>query len=454
MATVDRMGRGRILFVSRVFSTSSPGRVEKFVRRFNFLAKRGWEVHVLTPREPGQDFRSHGKKLADAVSVYTSRLPSDSVRSMYHSAIQESDDSGAAADGEFIYSLFQSIFDAAIDRAASVAESIKPWVYLPDSWIDWLPSAIRDTTTLLDRHDFDVLFTSCYPFTSHLAGLRVTANRSIPWITEFRDPWVNNPIIRTPQFWKRVSRRLERRVVQRTDRLIIHEGWFPGGRTYFDDRYPSHAHKVDQLPYVGYDDRVFDAVNVDETYNEFTIVHAGNFHGEDCSPETFLRALATLDDRGYGDFRAVFLGEFTSAHRDFTEELGIDDRVEHPGIVPYEDVAKYLKRAHAGLWLMSEEQSYESNVPSKVFDYIGAEVPILALVPPGDCTEFVRANDAGVTAHPNDTEGVVKAISELYEAHQSGGFDTGVDPEEFSRSNALAAMDSMIESVHQSGETK
>ena len=60
----------------------------------------------------------------------------------------------------------------------------------------------------------------------------------------------------------------------------------------------------------------------------------------------------------------------------------------------------------------------------KVFEYLAAERPILAAVPPeGAAAELIEETGAGVVAAPDDVEGLARALSELHAAWQTGTLD-------------------------------
>jgi glycosyltransferase involved in cell wall biosynthesis len=60
----------------------------------------------------------------------------------------------------------------------------------------------------------------------------------------------------------------------------------------------------------------------------------------------------------------------------------------------------------------------------KVFEYLAAERPILAVVPPeGAAAELIRDAGAGVVVAPDDVEGMTAALRELHARWQAGSLD-------------------------------
>ena len=57
----------------------------------------------------------------------------------------------------------------------------------------------------------------------------------------------------------------------------------------------------------------------------------------------------------------------------------------------------------------------------KVFEYLAAERPILALVPPeGAAADLIRETGAGVVVAPDDVDGMVAALSDLHARWHAG----------------------------------
>ncbi|MFL5950869.1 MAG: hypothetical protein ACJ74M_04620, partial [Gaiellaceae bacterium] len=60
----------------------------------------------------------------------------------------------------------------------------------------------------------------------------------------------------------------------------------------------------------------------------------------------------------------------------------------------------------------------------KVFEYLAAERPILAAVPPdGAAAELIRDTGAGVVAAPDDVAALTTALTRLHSSWQSGTLD-------------------------------
>ena len=67
----------------------------------------------------------------------------------------------------------------------------------------------------------------------------------------------------------------------------------------------------------------------------------------------------------------------------------------------------------------------------KVFEYLAAERPILAVVPPdGAAAELIRSANAGVVVAPDDVDGMSAALRDLHARWQAGTLaDTSLSDE-------------------------
>ena len=73
----------------------------------------------------------------------------------------------------------------------------------------------------------------------------------------------------------------------------------------------------------------------------------------------------------------------------------------------------------------------EGVLSGKVFEYLAAERPILAAVPPdGAAAALIRETGTGVVAPPDDPDAIGEALRSLHERWQGGALDgTPLTPE-------------------------
>jgi glycosyltransferase involved in cell wall biosynthesis len=157
----------------------------------------------------------------------------------------------------------------------------------------------------------------------------------------------------------------------------------------------------------------------------FRITHTGSFFGKR-DPRPFLTA---LDESGL-DVVARFVGDFRSSDREWAEERGLGEKLELIPYAPRRRALELQRDSEALLLLIPEASGRGKGVLSgKVFEYLAAERPILAAVPPdGAAAQLIRETGAGVVAPPDDVEALEQALAELVHRFQNGGLPATTIP--------------------------
>ncbi len=155
--------------------------------------------------------------------------------------------------------------------------------------------------------------------------------------------------------------------------------------------------------------------------DRFRITHTGSFFGKR-DPRPFLRALA---GPGLEDVVARFVGDFRSTDREWAAPLALGDRLELIPYVPRSRSLELQRDSDALLLLIPEAGGRGQGVLSgKVFEYLAAERPILAAVPPdGAAADLIRETGAGVVAPADDADALYGALTGLVERWRAGTLD-------------------------------
>ena len=180
----------------------------------------------------------------------------------------------------------------------------------------------------------------------------------------------------------------------------------------------------------------------------FRITHTGSFFGKR-DPRPFLQAFRDADL----DAVVRFVGDFRSTDREWAEQLGLGDRLELVDYLPRAESLRMQRDSEALLLLVPEAGGRGKGVLSgKVYEYLAAGRPILAVVPPdGAAADLVRETGAGVVAAPDDVAGIRDALLELHRQYANGGLaavelEAG-DEERLSRRARVEEMAALVREV-------
>src|SRR5207244_7291022 len=132
--------------------------------------------------------------------------------------------------------------------------------------------------------------------------------------------------------------------------------------------------------------------------------------------------LTGLAESGLEDVVARFVGDFRVADREWAESLGLGDRLELHPYVPRRRALELQRDSDALLLLIPEAGGRGRGVLSgKVFEYLAAERPILALVPPeGAAARLLNETGAGVVVPPDDVPAIRSGLEELVSRSRAG----------------------------------
>jgi glycosyltransferase involved in cell wall biosynthesis len=395
----------KILMIINFFPPAGGGGVYRPLSFVKYLSRLSWDVTVVTPR-PGE-FWISDPGLEGEVPLSTRVVRTASLSGFRFLRALRAD----KGHGE---SRRSSSGFAALRR-------IGEFFIVPDTYAGWVPFASRAARELCRREHFDVLYSTSPPDSSHLAAGRVAREFGIPWVADFRDPWINL-YLREPatSLHRALHERLERSV-SRADILLVttetHERLLKG-------KYPGC--RIVRIPN-GFDEEDFAREPVGRPPDgPFTLTHCGMLTlGRSARP--FLEGLAAFRRRSRAaaaDTRVVFIGPRESANEEWVSRFGLDGSVIFEGNIPHRECIARERRSHVLLLIKHDDERYRGLVPGKLFEYIGAKRPILAVAPEGETSEIVKALQRGETAHIGDPEGIASALEIMYTHHRAGRLES------------------------------
>lgn len=291
-------------------------------------------------------------------------------------------------------------------------------LFFPDDQLLWAPFAVRSAISVQRRRPSQVLYSSSPPVTTHLIAGLVSRRTGTPWVADFRDPWIGNSFAAPlPRFQRQLQARLERWIVEQADRVVFAtEGLAERYRT----RYPSRAERFLTIPN-GYDANELSRIQVLPRQDDgtFRVVYSGSIYG-DRELEILLDglALAIRRDSALRDrLRIELIGWMTEPNRRRAEAaMGILGPVlQVSGFIPRDESLARLRSADAGLMLLADGPERDVVVGGKLFEYLGFDRQVLAVMPRGDARAILEELEWGIVADP-DAEGVADGLERLLSA--------------------------------------
>jgi len=392
--------------VTLYFPPAGGGGVQRPLKLATHLPEIGIETHVLAPDDPKWIHRDDELQPPTLAWVHRARYLGPKGRK----------------PAEELHG------SAGLTRLARQTQLAGRRLLVPDENVSWNVTAIPAAIRIVKSEHIDVVLTTSPPSSVHLIGAAVQRATGVRWVADLRDSMVAHPHRHAERLLVRAKEQGEhavaRLVASRADAIV----------TVSD----AIAEEVRARGPKGTVETISNGSDFDDfaglehrPSTRFRITHAGSFFGKR-DPRPFLTALARS---GLDDVVARFLGDFRSADREWAETLGLGERLE---LIPYAPRRRSLelqRDSEALLLLIPDAGGRGRGVLSgKVFEYLAAERPILAAVPPdGAAAELIRATGAGVVVAPDDVDGLTAVLRELHERWRAGTLDGGGLSDEWRR---------------------
>ncbi len=294
-----------------------------------------------------------------------------------------------------------------------VAGLIRSTFFIPDARIGWYPYAVSQGKEIIKREKIDAIYSSSPPYTAAVIARKLQNDTKLPWIAGFRDPWTG--FLTTPNRWffpAAVDRDLEDSVFR--DATIIEGAWRGILKDIMKKSPAIDCRKLIYLPN-GFDSE--DYPGREQPSNErFTLCYTGSLYGKR-NPATLLQAVEELVAEKAVEahrIRLRFIGRFGAEVRAMLKESSLQDVIEILSYVPHGESIRELLRSDALLLIVDEADGSEEIVPGKVFEYLGAQRPILALAPEGAVADLIRETNAGFVAPNQEISAIKSAFLECY----------------------------------------
>ena len=318
----------------------------------------------------------------------------------------------------------------------------------------WLPFARASIRRAIREQTPEAVLTSGPPHLVHKLGRWVRKQYNLPWIADFRDPWIAANWLLPPNLVPRKRDvRAEAAVMREADAIVANT---PRARDALARAYPQHAAKMVSITN-GYDPECFESSPAPPLSGEtVTITHTGTIYANR-DPRPFLEAVRDLGPDtlpGRRTLRVHFMGDVMDNKQSLEDQIsqwGLGGRVLISGQVPYLQAMREMVRADILLLLDSPGRRF--GVPAKLYEYIGAGRPILALAELDSDVAWVL-KESGVAhriAPPLDPGAIRRALTELLQdpaTARSGGQDKPVQSRftrRFLAGELAAVLDSCLE---------
>ena len=268
---------------------------------------------------------------------------------------------------------------------------------LPDRWSSWWFGGVLAGRRLIHRYRPKVIWSTFPIATAHMIGRSLARSSGLPLVADFRDAMVVEHYQEPPMIeWS--FRKVEAATVRSATAVVCTT---PSSLALYSQRYGGDVNARFECIKNGYDEGMFEAAGKivgshGPRKGPIKLLHSGLINRIERNPQPFLKALGELYTEqtiSPHSLRVVFRAPSDRDNfQQLVDQAGARDIVEVAHAIPYREALAELMESD-GL-LLFQGAICNHLIPAKVYEYLRAGRPILALThTDGDTAKILRGVD-------------------------------------------------------------
>jgi len=248
-------------------------------------------------------------------------------------------------------------------------------VSYPDPYKRWFDPALKLGRQILQNDKFDAILSTSKPEICHLVARKLKEEFDLPWIGDFRDLWTQNHYYPYHPIRRLVESKLERDTLSSADAITtVSEPLANSLRSFHKSK------DIYAIP-TGYDPEELQTANQNLT-DEFTITYTGTLYGGRRNPYPLFMAIRQLISEGIlnpDKIKIRFFGMKDAWLKRMVNEYGLNKIAEINDRVPRQNALEKQRESQILLLLLNNDRRESGVYTGKVFEYLAARRPILAV---------------------------------------------------------------------------
>jgi len=420
----------KILIIVYYFPPSGGSGVQRWLKFVKYLPEFGWEPTVITTKDG--DYPSLDQSLLEDIpeNIKIIRTKTPAFGSLFHKLNKKT--------SEIPYGSLETSSEDSMIKKISIWLRLN--LVIPDARKIWNNHAFKAASEELLSHKYDLIVTSGPPHSTHLIGLKLKQKFNIKWIADFRDPWTTMGYLRNVRRWRiteKSDQKLEKKVVKNCDLL------FAAHQMILDD---FGNDKKMHLLTNGFDHEDFENIEREKEQKKFCINYFGTIALE-ANPISILKAINELFEKGNKNIRLNFRGKVDHKVKQILQKEDRNDLIKFYPYTSHKETIKKMMNSSLLLLMVNNVPNNKGIIPGKIFEYIGSQIPILAVGPKdGETAKILEKTRKGKMFSYHEIEDIKKYIeSKLNNWKNKKEISINQDFLKYSRKNLTKKLVSIIE---------
>ncbi|GHC52216.1 glycosyltransferase family 4 protein [Ulvibacter litoralis] len=316
--------------------------------------------------------------------------------------------------------------------------------FIPDARVGWVKPSVAFLKNYISEHPVETIITSGPPHSLHLIGMELQKAFQLKWIADFRDPWTTihyHKSLRLTKASEKKHKDLEKKVLNTADAIVVTS---PTTKKEFSLLTSKPIHVITN-GYVASEEMhpVLDT--------QFSMAHIGSLLSER-NPKVLWKVLSEIASETpsfQNNLEIVLAGTISDEVFESISKFGLKDNCKHLGYVSHDEALKLQHNSQVLLLIEIDSPETRAILPGKIFEYLAAFRPILAVGPKGsDIEGILTETKSGVFYNPSEEKELKKQILQWYEAYLDGTLSVASEGvEAYSRRELTRKMAALIKQV-------
>lgn len=287
--------------------------------------------------------------------------------------------------------------------------------FIPDARKYWIKPSVKAIKKHISENKIDLIITTGPPHSLHLIGLELKKELGIKWIADFRDPWTDIDYFHQLPLTKNAikkHKKLEQEVLKNADTSLV------VGKT-MKNNYDAFSKNIKVITN-GYDTKKTNLSKETVLDKLFSITHIGLMNA-DRNPKILWKVLAELSEEITGFSNDLEIKLIGSIANDVNVELKKHQfkNITKIKYVPHSEVQTYQQKSQVLLLAVNKVPSAKGIITGKIFEYLQAKRPILAIGPEdGDLAEILKQTNSGTIIDFHNKKKLKQVVFKLYQQYK------------------------------------
>lgn len=331
--------------------------------------------------------------------------------------------------------------------AEAVISFIRGNFFIPDARKNWIKPSLNFLSNYLNNNPIDAIISNGPPHSMHLIALGLKERFKYPWIADFRDPWTEIDYynqLKLTSWAHEKHKRLEHKVLSEATKVVT-----------ISKELASNFNKLGAKDAVvitnGFDEEDFKQETTTHMLNGFLLHHIGvlNKHR---NPVVLWKVLADLclnNNEFKNDLKIKLTGNVDINVFESLKQHNLMTHVDHTIYVNHDKAIELMRQSPVLLLLLNNFSNSDGVIPGKLFEYLAAKRPILAIGKIGaNAFEILTETGGGEMFDFTDYSAIKKGVEKLYQQFKANNLIAETSSlEKYSRKNGAKLYTDLLNKV-------